>query len=774
MNKTLLLATAVLGLSFGGFAAITDGEGRPFREIVIAADAPGSVKLAANELRDLAVAIGQQELPVVTAPTGEKPVIYVGEHPDLAAFGIDPTALPSDGFVIKSVPDALVIAGKDYHGQPLFGPINPWRPVELYNNELQNSALMEQGTLFGVYAFLEDFGGVRFYLPLDIGTVADPVDGIRVDAADIRRAPRFNYRYPWYSFHINDRDGALWFHRAGFGGKAPVMIIHTYDWMKKYQETNPEFWALADGERAFTNQCVADGKGHLCLNNPGLIARWTQDIIEFFDANPEFEVYPLAPNDGLSRICECPDCQADLDPAITGTGQFSYHIWKFVDRIARGVAAKHPDKYIGCIAYEKYREPPQNLELSPNVAVMFCYPRSEMVDPVFRAKIHEEVAAWSQAAGRMYYWVWYLTHWAPTDYLPILYSEAIGAEIKRMADNPKFMGEFIESENRADKFSFGHDRMGIPGMEHLNLYVTGRLYWNPEADVKAILDEYYHKFYGPAEAPMRDFWSFAEERRNAVMATNPGVSPDVLFDSATLARLNADLAEAQKLAPADSVYAARVKLIADEFAVGAGRLTRLLQQGVSKADVPAIAGPDAVTTMRPQRFMSVAAEAVTPATQIYFGYDRTNLYIRILCFEPEMDKLVSNASGPDAMGIWNDDCVEIFLGPDESDLTNFYQLIVNADGALWDGRIDRPNHADTSWDSKAQVKVTREAKRWVADLTIPFTSIGIHDPNFAGDIVANFYRMRVAGDRPMRSMWSPTGKDGNFEPADFGRLHLKK
>jgi len=40
-----------------------------------------------------------------------------------------------------------------------------------------------------------------------------------------------------------------------------------------------------------------------------------------------------------------------------------------------------------------------------------------------------------------------------------------------------------------------------------NLYVRGQLMWNPDADVDAILKDFYEKFYGPAAAPMAAYWN---------------------------------------------------------------------------------------------------------------------------------------------------------------------------------------------------------------------------------------------------------------------------
>ena len=40
----------------------------------------------------------------------------------------------------------------------------------------------------------------------------------------------------------------------------------------------------------------------------------------------------------------------------------------------------------------------------------------------------------------------------------------------------------------------------------LNLYIRGQLAWNPEADIDALLAEFYPTFYGPAAEPMAAYW----------------------------------------------------------------------------------------------------------------------------------------------------------------------------------------------------------------------------------------------------------------------------
>ena len=318
--------------------------------------------------------------------------------------------LPVEGYVMRTGKGFLALYGRDYDGPPLLGEQNPWRSVEAYNPKLKLCAFGEAGTLTAVYEFLQQVAGIRFYLPGELGTVVPPVSDLRVSTLNVVAAPRTNYRYPWFSMFEYSPESALWAKRIGFGGKAPVRITHNYRIFQRFRESHPEYFALAGGKRAFKSECVADGEGHLCLTNPEVIPQGAEIIIDHFRKHPLDEVYPLCPEDGLTRICECSQCASELRSNMPEEGKFSFHIWNFTAKVAAKVAKVFPDKYVGCIAYEKYRIPPKELGEMPNVAVMFCNARSSLANPQTMEKLHKEFDAWSQKVSRIYLWNWYLDH----------------------------------------------------------------------------------------------------------------------------------------------------------------------------------------------------------------------------------------------------------------------------------------------------------------------------------------------------------------------------
>ncbi|MBO4345167.1 MAG: hypothetical protein J5833_05400, partial [Victivallales bacterium] len=223
MNKNMLIAAAVAAVSVQG--ALLDPQGRPYKEIVVAEDAPSTVKIAAKDLRDFLARRCGAELKQVTSPT-TVPYILVGNSPELAKQGLSAESFPTEGYAIRTGKDYLAFYGRDYNGKLLHGWMNPWRPIETYNPELNLSIFGEAGTLNAVNEFLQNTCGIRFYMPGEIGTIVPPKGDIRLTEMNIQSAPKVNYRWPWFCMLQFNPDSALWLRRVGFGGKAPVMIIH--------------------------------------------------------------------------------------------------------------------------------------------------------------------------------------------------------------------------------------------------------------------------------------------------------------------------------------------------------------------------------------------------------------------------------------------------------------------------------------------------------------------------------------------------------------------
>ena len=271
--------------------------------------------------------------------------------------------------------------------------------------------------------------------------------------------------------------------------------------------------------------------------------------------------------------------------------------------------------------------------------------------------------------------------------LPILYSQTIEKDYRWMQAHG-IRGEFIEAEGAADE---GVTRMHRPATQHLNLYLTARLGWDPTLNVQDLLAEYYRLFYGPAEAEMKEFWTFAETVRTtagARLATVAAFQPESVFTPEALARLADLLARGRAKTPEGSVYRKRIELLEKEFTPARRALVPVLRSGEQTLELPLLATAEDVEALTPTRLLSLAGEAMPDPTWIKVGWTPEGLHLDILCFERSMDRIRAVCTAHDQTGLRDDDCVEVFLNPDPKDARKSYHYIVNSKGAIC-GRAHR-------------------------------------------------------------------------------------
>ena len=767
------------------FGLVLVDNGKTQAVIVTAPDAPDSVRLAASELQTyLSQSMGAM-VPIRTSLDANDPSIIpilVGESSATRARGLSTEGLKSDGYTIVIQDCWMAILGRDYRGQPISGMRDPWLLNQVYNAANKVGAFGETGTLFGMYRFLEEFCGVRWYMPGELGTVVPKRTTLAVAPRVIKISPDFEYRYPWFcNFDISPED-ALWYRRAGFGTPYPVQINHSFYMFLPYQTSHPEYFALIGGKRDFTNLSCLGGMGNLCLSNPDVAKQWIETINDYFDKNPNQFIFPLCPMDGMVKICECAKCQAQIDLAAGETGKFSNYVWSFVDRVAKGVAGKHPDKFVGCFAYDTYNLPPVKLKkLSSNVAVMICKTRGSYVDKKYQDQMRHAVTGWAEKTHNIYNWEYYLYSWLPWRGLPVFFPHLISDDLKSLKGISK--GEFIEAESpmphEVGKLPL---KLNFPGMQHLNLYVTAKVYWDADLDVDQLVKEYCEKFYGPGGKDMKGFWKTAED---LWMTKGARGTPVNIYKKDDLDKLTSCLENAKKKTEAGSAYRKRVELIEGEFLPARRALSNVLVQNPPKITVPGsspavrldgVLDDPAWKDAQPLGFVDKNGETARFKTWGYAAWDEENLYLAFLNYEPEMKKLTARDIRKDQRDgpMWEDDSMEIFICPDPKKRKKCYQFIVNANGAVWDGIHGRTPFVDATWNSGAEAKTKLEPNRWVAEIKIPFKDLGIKGPVEGKTLAVNLYRNRYCGNPVTYSCWSPTLAAHHFTTERFGEITFKK
>ena len=461
-------------------------------------------------------------------------------------------------------------------------------------------------------------------------------------------------------------------------------------------------------------------------------------------------------------------------------GKFSNHVWGFVNKVAAEVAKKYPDRFVGCIAYEKYLDPPSNIrKLSPNVAVMICQSRCSFINPAGKRNMRKRIEAWRTKCQNLYFWEYYLQTWLPWRNLPIVFPHIISEDLKYLKKVDS-KGEFIEAESW---YGSKPHKMLFPGMQHLNLYVTGKLYWDVNQDVDKLLDEYFKLFYGPAEKEMKEFWQLAEKIWSDAGKNKLRLSPTVVFSKSALDRLSSILGKAEEKTKAGTVYRKRVKLIANEFQAGRRTISQILRKKPPVLKVPrtssqmtidGILSEEIYKAITPPAFVDKMGEAAEYKTYLYATHDAKNLYLVFINYEPEIKRLKSACTQKDIGRIWMDDCIIIFLCPNPKNRKKCYQFIINAKGVTWDGRhgFRKDGAFDLAWNSRIKAVSAIQKYRWIIEARIPLRDIGIKNITTGKSIAANFYRGRVTTGPQTFSCWSPIIKGDLFAPKRFGILKL--
>ncbi|MCC6423595.1 MAG: DUF4838 domain-containing protein [Phycisphaerales bacterium] len=468
-------------------------EGASAYGIVLSEDASPSERYAASELRQFIKQISGADLSIVTESAelpGRMIVLGAGRALDSLGTNIDLTTLGEEGFAIRTVGHHLVIAGS-----------------------------RQRGTMYGVFAFLEDVLGCRWYTPQVSYIPRRPT--IVLDSLDIRSKPAFEYRDVYFKSDGADARDPDWAARNRCNGVTPELdeshgghitygqFVHTFDLLippDQYASTHPEYFALWNGER------IGGKRGaQLCLTNPDVLRIATREVLRWIEDNPKARIFSVSQNDqgpGGDGYCQCEDCSAVAEREGSQAGS----ILQFVNAIADEVAKKHPGVLIDTLAYNYSQSPPMHVRPQPNVRVRLCpspcqyHPYNQCTMPETQ-KVMGDLRGWAKITNNLY--IWHYT--GAYSHLPMPFPDiAQLASSLSMYQSHGVVGVFIE----------GNDWPGNGGfMDELKIYMLAKLLWNPSRNADAVIDDFLNGYFGPSGKAVRQWLDLM----NAEIAGQPDI-----------------------------------------------------------------------------------------------------------------------------------------------------------------------------------------------------------------------------------------------------------
>lgn len=121
-----------------------------------------------------------------------------------------------------------------------------------------------------------------------------------------------------------------------------------------------------------------------------------------------------------------------------------------------------------------------------------------------------------------------------------------------------------------------------------------------------------------------------------------------------------------------------------------------------------------------QRIPNSGAQA-SERTEVTILYDKANLYIGVMCYDSEPNKVLAAQMTRDST-MNTDDRVELLLDTFH-DRTNAFYFATNPNGAFVDGLIFANGETNNDWDAIWNVRARRHDKGWSAEFAIPFKSL---------------------------------------------------
>ena len=148
-----------------------------------------------------------------------------------------------------------------------------------------------------------------------------------------------------------------------------------------------------------------------------------------------------------------------------------------------------------------------------------------------------------------------------------------------------------------------------------------------------------------------------------------------------------------------------------------------------------------------QRIPEAGAEP-TEKTEVTLLYDKDNLYIGVMCYDSEPQRVLASEMARDA-SLRADDRLEIVLDTFR-DHSNAFYFSTNPTGALVDGLVFANGETNNDWDAIWIVRTKQTDDGWSAEFAIPFKTL-----NFpAGETVWGFNISRTIQLKLEENRWT--------------------
>ncbi len=447
--------------------------------VIVTAEKPDeTIKTAVSELQTYIEKISGAKIKVVTEKDikPEDKAIFLCETAlEKDIVEINRAEIAKDGFKLYSDGKHLFIAGSD-----------------------------SRGTLYGVYTFLEEYLGVRWFTP-ELEVVPETED-IIIDA-NINRIVE-----PSFSIRRNDSLGttdasrarskmnvSFWSEANEYGGAINYVLWDvTLDKLvpDDLMTEHPDYFATtAEG----TKTC-----DHVCLSNPDVLTVAVENARKaILECDRDAKYIHIGQKDNIN-YCRCENCEALYEKY----GSVCAPTILFTNAFADALDDEFPDFTFTFYAYNETDRPPTDLSLrcNKNVVPVLCglhkacrsHPLTECgskdgdesFDNLFGSPeptIHEDFANWTKVADTTYIY----------DYtINFINTAQFFSNFEYMQSTMKYMHDI-----GITGYVYNCGDTHIAAFNELRNYLLCKLQWDVNCDVEYHMMDFINAYYGEEAAP---------------------------------------------------------------------------------------------------------------------------------------------------------------------------------------------------------------------------------------------------------------------------------
>lgn len=342
----------------------------------------------------------------------------------------------------------------------------------------------EKALRYAVYTLLESWGFRKFtstdtYIP-KLKKVEFPKNTTQ------HYKPSFEYRVILYP-DAYDEDFRDW-HKLDWHLNDFSVWGHSFDKLlppKEYFKTNPEFYALYEGNRRAES---------LCMTNDTVVVLVTKKMEKIITENPNATFYSVSQNDD-AVYCECAQCKLLNEKHGGPQGSLYYFLNK--------IAVRFPKTKITTLAYLHTFKPPTGLNLEPNIYTIFCpieLNRGKSIINDTESKPFRKILQnWGKTASNLYLW----------DYT-VQFSNYLSPfpNLHTFSDNYKL----FKQNNVKGLFVQGY--ADVPGdFSELRQYLLAKILWDTEINIETTTDDFLRGFYGKAASNIKKYLTLLTENQ---------------------------------------------------------------------------------------------------------------------------------------------------------------------------------------------------------------------------------------------------------------------